>query len=138
MTSSTNDNLLLQPMGEHELIMNMGDGEREVIEDVREGERGTEPAEEREVIEDVREGERGTEPGEEREVIEDAGEGGSGIVRENESGQKLGTLANMKLPLPMKVRGRPKGLALTVVGKRKKPRGNQNKTENKRRKILKT
>ena len=84
-------------MGEHELIVNMDDGEREVIEDV--------------------------------------GEGGSGIDRENESGQKLGTLANLKLPLPMKVRGIPKGLALTVVGKRKKPRGDQNKMNNRSCKI---
>ena len=35
----------------------------------------------------------------------------------------------------MKVRGRPKGLALTVVGKRKKPRGDQNKMKNKRCKM---
>ena len=62
----------------------------------------------------------------EREVIEDVGESGSGIVRENENGQTLRTLVNLKLPLPMKVRGRAKGLGLTVFGKRKKPRGDQN------------
>ena len=42
---------------------------------------------------------------------------------------------NLKLPLPMKVRGRPKGLGLTVVGKRKKLRGDQNKMKNKRCKM---
>ena len=45
ITSSTNDNMLLQPMSGHKLMVNMDDGEREVIEDVGEGEGGTERGE---------------------------------------------------------------------------------------------
>ena len=71
----------------------------------------------------------------EREVIEDVGESGSGIERKSANDQTLGTPVNLKLPLPMKVRGKPKELVFTVVGKRKKPQGDKNKMRNKRRKM---